>query len=235
MEKIRLRTPPLVFKQEYLAEFVDWSGVQFFELERLLHNGAPMPFPDKCDSVFAVIDTALKDGKEHDGTAVMFFAIVPHSSEPLRVLDYDIVSIEGSLLESWLPTVYQRLEELAGLCGARMGHLGAFIEDKGSGTILLQQASRRGWPATPIPSDMTAAGKDGRAISVSGYVYRGMVKFTQYMYDKIVTFKGLARNHALVQILGYRIGDKDAAKRADDLSDCFTCGVALALGDSRGY
>ena len=44
--------------QEYLAEFVDWAGVAFFERERLLDQGQPVPFPQTCDGVFAVIDTA---------------------------------------------------------------------------------------------------------------------------------------------------------------------------------
>jgi hypothetical protein len=48
------------------------------------------------------------------------------------------------------PGVFERLEQLARLCGARHGALGAFIEDKNSGTILLQQAARRNWTAHPI-------------------------------------------------------------------------------------
>jgi hypothetical protein len=54
------------------------------------------------------------------------------------------------------PGVFERLEELARLCGARHGALGAFIEDKNSGTILLQQAARRNWTAHPIESKLTA-------------------------------------------------------------------------------
>jgi hypothetical protein len=81
-------------------------------------------------------------------------------------LDWDIAQIEGALLETWLPEVFARLEELARLCRARSGSIGAFIEDKNSGTILLQQALRRQMPAHPIDSKLTAMGKDERAISV---------------------------------------------------------------------
>jgi hypothetical protein len=52
-------------------------------------------------------------------------------------LDWDVVQIEGALLETWLPAVFKALEELARLCRPRRGTLGAFIEDKNSGTILL--------------------------------------------------------------------------------------------------
>jgi hypothetical protein len=87
--------------------------------------------------VFAVIDTASKTGTEHDATAVTFFArTLAGGRFPLLVLDWDIAQIEGAFLETWLPSVFDRLEELARLCGARHGSLGALIEDKNSGTIL---------------------------------------------------------------------------------------------------
>ena len=38
-------TPPLVYQQEYLAEFVDWSGAAFFAREHLLVNGEPIEMP----------------------------------------------------------------------------------------------------------------------------------------------------------------------------------------------
>src|SRR5271154_3084948 len=65
---------PLVYAQEYLAQFVDWAGVAFFSREKLLRDGQPLPYPRHCDGVFAVIDTASKTGTEHDATAVTFFA-----------------------------------------------------------------------------------------------------------------------------------------------------------------
>jgi len=132
---------PLVYAQEYLAEFVDWSGVAFFSREELLLNGEPAPYPTTCDGVFAVIDTASKTGTEHDATAVTYFAVNRHTGPALLILDWDIHQIEGATLETWLPTVFLRLEELSRMCRARSGSLGALIEDKNSGTILLQQAA----------------------------------------------------------------------------------------------
>jgi hypothetical protein len=175
LESLRTGNDPLVYAQEHLAQFVDWAGVGFFARDNLLVNGQPVPFPPHCECVFAVIDTASKTGTEHDGTAVTFFAMERYGSPyPLMILDWDIVQIEGALLETWLPTVFNRLEELAKQCRARAGAIGAMIEDKNSGTILLQQALRRGMRATPIDSKLTAMGKDERALSVSGYVYSGI-------------------------------------------------------------
>lgn len=230
------KSHPLVWRQEYLAEFVDWSGVAFFDVQKMLVFGQPAPMPSHGDAVFAVIDTAVKDGKEHDGTAVSYWLRSAHSGIPLIMLDWDIVQIEGAMLINWLPSVLKRCEELAAGCGARMGVRGAFIEDKASGTILLQQARQMvGWPVEAIPANITAAGKDGRAINISGHVHQGLVKFSDLAYNKTVNFKGATRNHMLTQVLGFRIGDKAAATRSDDLLDTFTSAIALALGNSDGH
>lgn len=225
--------PALVYQQEYLADFVDWSGTMFFLRESMLVAGQPVECPARCDYVFATIDTAVKSGQDHDATAVTYWARSQHAGHPLIVLDWDIVQIDGSLLEKWLPTVFQNLEALSKKVGARMGSAGAHIEDKVSGTILLQQALRRGWSAHPIDSKLTSVGKDERAISVSGYVHRGMVKLSREAFDKIATFKTQTRNHWMTQIFGFRIGAKDG--QADDLLDTMTYGVAIALGNGEGY
>jgi hypothetical protein len=134
----------------------------------------------------------------------------------------------------WLPMVFDRLEELSRLCGARHGSVGVWIEDKNSGTILLQQAIRRQRPATAIDSQLTAMGKDERALSVSGYVHRESVKYTDYAFDKTTVYKRKSRNHLVDQIESFRIGDKDS-KREDDLLDTFCYGIAIALGNSEGF
>src|SRR5947209_135507 len=71
------------------------------------------PYPVRCDSVFAVIDTAVKTGTDNDGTAVTYFGYDRHAFIPLVILDWDIEQIEGAVLETWLPSVFSRLEELA--------------------------------------------------------------------------------------------------------------------------
>ncbi len=225
---------PLVYAQEYLAEFVDWSGVAFFSREKLLVENQPLPLPTRCEAVFAVIDTASKTGTDNDATAVTFFAVDKVGKIPLLILDWNIAQIEGAVLETWLPEVFATLEELARLCGARRGSIGAFIEDKNSGTILLQQALRRQMPAHAIDSKLTAVGKDERAISVSGYVHREMVKYTDRAFEKTVIYKRHSRNHLLDQVESFRVGDRES-DREDDLLDTFCYGIALALGNREGF
>jgi len=224
--------PPLVYQQEYLAEFVDWRGSAFFSEDSLLEDGAPVDYPTKCDQVFAIIDTALKDNLEHDGTAVTYYARNKHFGTPLVILDWEVLQIEGSLLNDWLPSVFMRLEQLAEQTGSRQGSLGAWIEDKASGIVLLQQAARAGKPAFPIDGALTAMGKEGRALSVSGYVHQGKVKVSRYAYDKTVNYKGQTRNHLISQVCSFRMGQKDGER---DLFDTFCYGVAISLGDSDGY
>lgn len=237
---------PLVYQQEYLAEFVDWSGAAFFTRDSLLVNGHPVEDPKLCEAVFAIIDSATKTGKKNDGTAVIIFALVRNTVVPvgadgtigpryrLVILDWDLIQIQGDLLITWLPTVRDLLNEYAVKCRANRGSLGAMIEDKASGMILLQQAARSKLQAMPIESKLTSLGKDERAINVSGYVYRGLVKISRRAYDKVTNYKGTTRNHLLGQIVGFRIGNPDPHAQ-DDLQDCFAYGLAIALGNSGGF
>jgi hypothetical protein len=85
-----------------------------------------------------------------------------------------------------------------------------------------------------IESKLTAVGKDGRAISVSGYVHRGLVKYTEHAFSKTSVYKGKSRNHLVEQVESFRIGDKNS-DREDDLLDTFCYGIALALGNIEGF
>lgn len=229
---LKSKYPPLVYKQEFLAEFVNWSGDAFFlEASLLGPDGRGVAVPAKVDAIYAIIDSATKTGKEHDGTAVLYCALNVFENR-LTILDWDIVQIEGDLLVNWLPGVFAHCEALAKRCNARRGSLGAFIEDKASGMILIQAAQRRGWPARAIDSNLTAVGKDERAISVSGYVFQGQVKMTAEAHEKVTTYKGQTKNHFLSQVTGFRIGLKD---QQDDLLDTMTYAAAIGLGNSQGF
>ena len=76
--------------------------------------------------------------------------------------------------------------------------------------------------------------KDERAISVSGYAHRELVKYTDRAFEKTVIYKRHSRNHLLDQVESFRVGDR-GGDREDDLLDTFCYGVALALGNSEGF
>ena len=234
LEREKERNHPMVFRQEYLAEFVDWSNIALFGADKLLVDGLPVNYPTNCDAVYAILDTAVKGGKQHDGTAVVFFALNEFGI-PLTILDWDVVQIDGGLLEHWIPSVFSRLEELAISCGARYGSAGVFAEDTATGSILLQQAANRGWLMRPIDSKLVQAGKDERAVSVSGYYHQQKLKISEWAYNKTVAFKGATRNHLLTQLASFRLGDPEAHKRSDDLLDATIYGIALGLGNKLGF
>lgn len=202
-----------------------------FSVEKMLVDGQPVPSPTACDYVYAVIDSALKTGDKNDGTAVTFFARNRFVGHPLLILDWDITQIESDLIAEWFPSVMARLNELAQMCGARLGSLGAFVEDKGSGITLLQRAARNGWPAQAIDSKLTAMSKDARGTAISDFVHQGQVKLTEHAYNKTVLYKERTQNHFLSQFFGYRLG---IPRQADDLYDTGVYGISISLGDPDG-
>ncbi len=215
------------------------SGGSFFSENSLLLKDdvtgsyLPLANPKRYHSVFAVVDSAAKTGKTNDGVGVVFIAKSTAFDPPIAILDWDLKQIEGALLIEWLPTVFQRLEELSQETEALLGSAGVWIEDKSSGIVLLQQADKLSQNVHAIDTRLTAMGKAERAINISGYVHSGRVKLTKRAYERVVTYKGRTRNHLLAQILDFRAGGKDMGE--DDLLDCFSYSVALGLGNSEGF
>jgi len=227
---------PLVFMQEYLAEFVDWSGVAFFSIDKMLVDGKPVMVNWRPDTVFAVIDSASKADQQHDSTAVMYCVKSDYAGIPLVVLDWDLVKIEASLLTSWVPAIDARLHELANELNARRGSAGIWIEDKDSGVMLNQAIPRHGIRSQPIDAKITAIGKEGRAIAASPYVFQGKVKFSEFAFNKTKLHNQQNKNHALDQVCGFRMGQKPSEYKGQrDLLDCFTYSVLIALGNNEGY
>jgi hypothetical protein len=204
-------------------------GGYFFLESDLLVNGEPVSYPAWSDCVFATIDTALKTNSKHDATGVIYWSLNEHfADQPLTILDYELVQVEADLLIEWIPNIYRRLEEFAKVCKARRGSIGTIIEDKASGTVLLQQCSRQNLMATGVDAKLVQLGKDARCLNVSGYVNSGKVKYSEYAYRKTIDHKQRHANHLVKQIHQFNMGVKD---QDDDLVDCFTYGIASALGN----
>jgi hypothetical protein len=204
-------------------------GGTFFLEKDLLVDGHPVDSFTWCDCVFATIDTGIKADAKHDATGVIFWAINQYKPEaPLQILDYDLVQTPADLLVNWMDVVYSKLEEYSRQCGARRGSIGPFIEEKGSGIVLLQQLNRQNKLATGIDAKLVQLGKQPRALNASGYVSVGKVKYTELAYRKTIDFKQRHANHLIKQVHTFNVGVPD---QEDDLVDCFTYGIASALGD----
>lgn len=224
-------------------------GSSFFDLDSLLIDEPgsieravgsdtppakkPAPFPTRCDVVFGVLDTAIKAGKEHNSTGITWYSYdgIARPVE-VRILDWDLIQIEGAKQADWLPTQFRHGEELAQRAGARRGFAGVMIEDKATGTVLLQQGANLGWPVHAIDSVLTAMGKEERAISAQPYVIANGVKLTEEAYHKTTVHKGRSANHFIEQVTGFRLGSK--ATDGLDLLDTFCYGVSITHGVASG-
>lgn len=233
LEKEKRINHELVWLQEFEAKFISWDSATFFKLEYLLDDGKPAPEPMKCDAIFAIMDCAVKSGTDNDATAVVYFAYNKFFGAPLTVLDYEMYSIDAAMLEFLAPKILQKCEDYAAQFKARSGSMGMLVEDAAGGSFLLQQAYAKAWPIRAIDSSLMMKGKDERAMIAGGPVYQGLCKLSENAFNKTMDWKGRTANHLINQVTGFRLGDKDAYRRADDLLDCFTYGVAVALSDYK--
>lgn len=206
-------------------------GGNFFSLNSMLVDGAPAKTPWHPTSVFVVMDTHMKTGKERDGCGIVYFAVDVHGvcDYPLYILDWDYIQIDGAFLENYMPSVYATLEKYAKDTAALQGSSGAHVEDASSGTVLLQKAYENGWAASAIESKLMMMGKSERCFNISNFVHTGQVKITEYAYNKRVTFKGETKNHLLDQVLSFSASVKEDAKVWDDVRDAWAYGIAIGL------
>lgn len=231
VEKLRLEMDPRAFRQEILAEFLSLSDETWFKEEHLYINNAPVPYPTRPTLIFAVADTALKSGSNNDASAIVWFSYnqYPIEGQPrLVILDYEAIQLDAFLLVTRLPSWIERGHELASQCNARGGFVGIAIEDAASGIVLNQAARANRLPVIPINSRWTCRGKDERALLASSPYVQGQMKISQFAHDKTINLKGVTKNHCLDQFLQFKVGDKHAANRADDLLDCLTYGLMYA-------
>lgn len=227
------RTVPNRYRHIWEGDYGQ-DGDPYFPMELLLDDGKPVDITWRCDQIFATLDTASKDGAEHDGTGVVFWGKSKYTGTPLVLLDWDVVQIQADLLTEFVPTINMRLEELATQYNAREGNLGVWIEDKDSGIWLNQAIARTGIQSHPIDSKLTAAGKEGRAIIASPYIQRGLVKLSSHAFNKTKSYRNQTKNHLIDQVGNFRMGQNRKDHRKD-LLDGFLYGVIIALGDSEGY
>jgi hypothetical protein len=221
----------LVWLQEFEAKFISWDSATFFKLDFLLKDGKPVECNDKVAAIYAVMDCAVKSGTDNDATAVVYFALNVHYGHPVIILDWDMYSIEAASLEYLAPQITQKCEDLAKQYRARAGSQGLFVEDAAGGSILLQKARAEGWNVHSTSSKLLMKGKDERSFAIGGQVSSGMVKISTHAFEKTQEWKGRTANHLIRQITSFRIGDKEAYKREDDLLDCFAYGVAMGVVD----
>jgi hypothetical protein len=235
LEDIRKRTHPMVFRQEYEAQFVSLDGAALFDLSHLLQdNGEPWPAPDFLEYFYICIDSAMKTGSANDGNGAVYVGLTelhnPDGLPPVMwILDWDLMQVGAGKIEPWFRMIWERCQELIGQqSNRRVLQIGpAYVEDAAAGSILLQveEAQTRALPHTWL-----MRGKDLRALSVESYMNSGRARITEHAYRKTVTFKELHMNHLWAQLNSFVMGDPEAHKRSDDLLDaCVYCACVASL------
>jgi hypothetical protein len=218
---------PLIWRQEFEAEFTSLDSAALIDVTKLLQpDGSPWPEPKFFDLFFLTIDSAIKTGSGADGTAALYCAIVGQSPDDrkLYLLDYDVVQVTAGVLEPWFEGVVARARELMGKRTLTVGPF--YVEDAASGPILVEKYPRI---VEALAHQWTLEGKDLRAYATQGFFNGGRVRITEACYHKTVNFKGVTINHLWTQLNSFVLGDKEAAKRSDDLLDCAVYAASIAF------
>jgi hypothetical protein len=233
LERLKQVHHPLIYQQEFEAEFVDLSGVGLFMVERMLQpNRTPWDTPPFVDYVFAVVDSGVKGGVEHDASAVVFFGVKGWGERrTLYILDWEAVELGAANLERWFVGVVTKLHSYMKTLRITHAMGPVFVEPAGLGELLIAKFPG---DATPIDTALMHRGKDLRALGCEPLVNGGLVRLTRDAYERVSVLKGQRLNHLTAQLGSFRVGDKAASKRQDDLLDGVTYGCALGF-EERAY
>jgi hypothetical protein len=226
LEKMRSTMSAFFWSAIYQQNPIPEGGLFFNEADFLV-DGLAVDYPTSSDSIICVLDTAVKDGKQHDATAVIFCAYVRYPEPRLIILDWEVIQIRSSTLSDWLPSQISHAEQLVKQCKARHGAT-VWIEDKASGSTLLQSCEDKGIMVNAIPNEFVSIGKTERAVMASPYVLNQQIKFSTHAYDKQMVLKDSLKNHLLHQITQFKIGITGGSA-ADDAFDTAMYSILLAL------
>lgn len=228
LNSIMLSNNALVWSQEYLAEFVDWDENSFFNWNHFKITDDNISY----QKVYITVDTAVKGGKNHDGTAYCVWGVntrvegVSLVIDSIVLLDWDIFNLDGNMLEEKLIPIINNLKQNHDLTGV-------FVEDKGSGTIVIQNLKEKyGGLIRPLGERYLGhKSKGDRAVACSPFTsaidpQKRKVHISNYANEKKVMFKNQFKNHLKDQISTFSIS---SLAQADDLVDAFCYGVLAAF------
>jgi predicted phage terminase large subunit-like protein len=200
----------------------------FFRESALLVDGTPVEVPRCPTCIIAVIGTSAKIGPECDGIGVVYLARSQlGGSAPLTIIDWTLEPFEGV---TWLASVWERLELLRKECRAQTHRGGLWIEGTPIGAALLAHGVASQWDVHPVPPEALPADLAARAAGVSGFVGSGDVKMARPAHEKLMTFRGVTKNHLLSQVLGFGVTEQSTAA---ELLTALCAGIVLTLAERR--
>lgn len=206
------------------SENVGDAGEVFFEAGDMLIDAKPIEVPAHLETVFAVVHSAGRPGKDNSGTAVTFWAM--QLEGPVIVLDWDYTEVEGDLLDSWIPRKFDQLNEYGER--ARLGSMGMFLSNEGHNPIILERALGYG-DASVIEGRVADMDARGQALNASSHIKN--VKLSKEAVGRNVTFRGNEKNHLLYQVRKFTADSKDVEDMA--VLRSFVYGVNIAMEENN--
>jgi predicted phage terminase large subunit-like protein len=207
----------------------------YFNENSLLVNGEPVDMPQRVKSVFAVAYTASKGS---DVVGVIFAATShPGVGYPITILDFDLAPVDESLFTQWLPRVYRRLRALcveADALGGEDGDAGLWVSaSQGVCAAILGQGMASGRRILDIDAiaNLPPSLAD-RAAAAARFIHPGKkVKITRAAHDKMLTSRGVTKNHLLSQLHAFKLDDEETD--GDELLNALFSAVLVAVDDAR--
>jgi predicted phage terminase large subunit-like protein len=185
---------------------------------------APEGVPAVVNAVYASLAAAV--GPDGPVAGVIYFAVMGLGGEHegqrrAFILDWDLVEVNPLMLSAWPEAVFTRSVELA--TGRAMAGTDCMmlLDADGLGQIVLD--------ALPLGRRFECLLKEEwgdlteRVITAAGLVTSGRVHICPPAYEKIVSFKGIAKNHLLGQVTAFGLSEETAV--TGPLLVAFTNGV----------
>jgi len=192
-------------------------------------DGQPWEMPGRFDYVFAVLDSGVKGGVEHDASAAVFFGVQRVERRYVYILDWQTVELGAASLEAWFAGLVAQLHGYTETARVAYGAGPVFVEPAGLGELIIAKFPG---DAVAVDSAIVQRGKDLRALGCEPFINGGQVRLTRPAFERVATLKGQRLNHLMAQLRGFRIGDKAAHRRADDVLDAVCYGVTLAFEET---
>jgi hypothetical protein len=134
---------PLVFASEFEARFVNLAGAGLFKIEAMLNEGSPWEMLGLFNIVYAMLDSGIRGGQEHDASAVVYVGLNVHMPpHGLFITDWEAVEVGAGDIELWFAGVRHALKGYAEK--ARLGSKGVSVERAGLGEMLLAKGNALG-------------------------------------------------------------------------------------------
>jgi phage terminase large subunit-like protein len=172
---------------------------------------APEGVPNFFTAVYASVAAAV--GPDGPVAGAIYFAACglggEHEGQRLiYIMDWDLVEVNPVMLATWPAEVFRRSVELA-MGRATAGHdTMLFLDADGLGQIVLdalppERLGRVEYFDCEHWGDYTE-----RVITAAGFVTSGRVRISPAAYEKIVSFKGVAKNHLLAQVTAFGLSEE---------------------------